>query len=528
MLRTQRDALLVALGGVIAFLPVLGFGFVYDDGWTIVDNRWLERPLGELLGLLASGDALAQGIPDATRPVMVLGMAIDRKLFGLSPAGFHLHSLLVYGACSGLAALLAFVLTRRRSVALFAGVFFALAPLHAEPVASINYREDLYASLGVLGALVGLLGGGYAVRRAKRGRKRAGRAAASGYLRSDPDSAWQAVVIGAAFAFALFAKESAVVLLPLLALVFWLAPFTRRVFRERVRALAALAAGLLLWASFRVPLLLRGDDIPLAPARGAAQMLWRTARFEVQAVRHALFPWSWSPDPFRQADASALWGLGLMLIVVAVVLLARRRWLRGAALGIALALVAPLASSPLARPINEYADRYFVLAVLGGGLFWGTLAVQLLRKLRSRTPAGSVFAIACRYQHALFVVCLPLMLPTLRATAIWRDERSLWTAALERNPASARAWTNMARVHRRAGELRAADHAVERALELVPGYPYALVAGAYADLSSGRLEQARHRLDELRRLNHTDTPGFRKAEHCAKLAAEDAKRCVAN
>jgi protein O-mannosyl-transferase len=525
MLRTQRDALLVALGGVIAFLPVLGFGFVYDDGWTIVDNRWLERPLGELVGLLGSGEALAQRMPDATRPVMVLGTAIDRKLFGLWPVGFHLHSLLVYGACAGLSALLAFVLTRRRAVALFAGVFFALAPLHAEPVASINYREDLYATLGVLGALVALLGGGYAVRRAKRGRKRA-RRAASGYLRSDPDSAWEAVVIGVAFAFALFAKESAVVLLPLLAVAFWLVPFTRRVLRERVRALAALGAALLLWASFRVPLLLRGDDIPLAPARGALQLLWRTARFEVQAVRHALFPWSWSPDPFRQADASALWGLALVLILVAVVLLARRRWLRGAALGIAVALVAPFASSPLARPINEYADRYFVLGVLGGGLFWGTLGVQLLRRLARRTQAGNVFSTASRYQHALFIVCLPLWLPAFRATAIWRDERSLWTAALERNPASARAWTNMARVHRRAGELGAADRAVERALELVPGYSYALVAGAYADLSSGRLEQARHRLAELRRLNLTDTPGFRKAEHCAKLADAEAKRCV--
>jgi tetratricopeptide (TPR) repeat protein len=215
-----------------------------------------------------------------------------------------------------------------------------------------------------------------------------------------------------------------------------------------------------------------------------------------------------------------------LLIVVVVVLLARRRSLRGAALGIAVALVAPLASSPLARPINEYADRYFVFGVLGGGLFWGTLGVQLLRRLLRRTQAGHVFSTASRYQHALFILCLPLLLPAFRATVIWRDERSLWTAALERNPASARAWTNMARVHRRAGELGAAERAVERALELVPDYPYALVAGAYADLSSGRLQQARHRLAELRRLNLTDTPGFRKAEHCAKLAVEEAKRCV--
>lgn len=526
MLRIQRDALLVALGGVVAFLPVLSFGFVYDDGWTIVENRWLQRPLGELVALLASGEALAKGVPDATRPVMVLGMAIDRKLFGLSPAGFHLHSLLVYGACVGLATLLAYALTRRRAVALFAGVFFALSPLHAEPVASVNYREDLYATLGVLGALTCVLGGGYALGRGKRGRgkNKKKRQAGRGYFRTDPDAALSALGIGALFAWALFAKESSVVLLPLLGVALWLLPFTRRALRERIRAWAALAAALALWAAFRVPLLLRGDDIPLAPERGAAQLLFRTARFEVQAVRHALFPWSWSPDPFRQPDASPLWLLGLALILVGLLLLARRRFLRGAALGLAVALVAPLASSPLARPINEYADRYFVLGVLGGGLFWGTLGVQLLRRW-TRKSSGFP-AVALRRQHALAALCLPLALPAFQATAIWRDEHTLWTAALERNPNSARAWSNRARLHRLAGEHAEADRAVARALELVPRYPYALVTRVYGDLAAGRIGQARDRLDEIRALKLTTTPGFQKAEHCAKLEAEAAKRCI--
>jgi tetratricopeptide (TPR) repeat protein len=195
-------------------------------------------------------------------------------------------------------------------------------------------------------------------------------------------------------------------------------------------------------------------------------------------------------------------------------------------LGIALALVAPLASSPLARPINEYADRYFVLGVLGGGLFWGTLGVQLLRRLARGTTRRGLVAASHRYQHVLFVVCLPLAVPAFQATTIWRDERTLWTAALQRNPESARAWTNMARVHRRAGELPEVDRAVARALELAPRYPYALVARVFADLSSGRLEQARRHLAEIRALELTDTPGFRKAEHCAKLDAESAKRCV--
>src|SRR5689334_10251862 len=92
-----RLSLLVALLAVLVFSPVLTFGFVYDDGWTLVDNAWLGHPLSELVGLLASGEALVRKVPDATRPAMVLSLWLDQRLFGTSPAGYHLTSLGLYG-----------------------------------------------------------------------------------------------------------------------------------------------------------------------------------------------------------------------------------------------------------------------------------------------------------------------------------------------------------------------------------------------------------------------------------------------
>ena len=148
----------IALGAMLAFSSVLGHGFVYDDAWTIVENRWLNSPLGELIGLLTSGEALARGVPDATRPAMVLSLWLDRRLFGSSPFGPHLVSLLLYGLCCLLATMLAARISRKRIVTLVAGGFFALAPLHAEPVAAVNYREDLLSAAGVLGVWLCALG----------------------------------------------------------------------------------------------------------------------------------------------------------------------------------------------------------------------------------------------------------------------------------------------------------------------------------------------------------------------------------
>ena len=84
---------------------------------------------------------------------MVLGHWVERRAFGLSPWGYHLDSLLLYGLVCALAASVALLVTRRRDMALFAGCFFAVAPIHAEVVAAVNYREDLFAGLGTLGVL---------------------------------------------------------------------------------------------------------------------------------------------------------------------------------------------------------------------------------------------------------------------------------------------------------------------------------------------------------------------------------------
>src|ERR1700753_1887494 len=82
---------------VVTFAPVVTYGFAYDDHWTVEQNAALGRPLAPLLRALATGHGVEAGIPDATRPAMVASLWVDRRLFGADPAGYHLHSLLLYG-----------------------------------------------------------------------------------------------------------------------------------------------------------------------------------------------------------------------------------------------------------------------------------------------------------------------------------------------------------------------------------------------------------------------------------------------
>jgi hypothetical protein len=487
--------------GLVVFAPVLAFDFVYDDHWTIVGNDWLVRPFFELVRLLASGEAVARHVPDATRPLMVLVHALERRVFGFTPFGYHLVSLLLYGLSCALAARVALVLTRRRYLALFAGVFFAVSPLHAEPVAAINYREDLFAAVGTLGALLLWCtppGGSFMGTSGRR--ERWGRALATAVL----------------LALGLFGKESALSFVPLAVVCVWLTPWARTAARANRFALFLLALTVLGWLVWRGPLTVGGEDLPLAPDRPLSQLLLRTARFELQALGRTLFPFGYAPDHWRQPDASLSWVVPFLSIVAGVAALGRVPSTRPAALGVAIALAAPLASSPLLRPVNEYADRYWFLSVLGAGIVWGWAFERLLLARRLG-----------RFRRFLPLACVPLLTLTWRATALWHDERSLWTAAVAITPGSPRAWAGLSHVQRLAGEQEAADASIERALAANGDYVPALLMQIHNELAFGRLEAARRHLALLDERGLGRESGVAKAKRCAAmLEAAAAARCI--
>lgn len=272
---------MVTLAIIAVFGPSLSHAFVYDDHWTIARNHWLEGPLGDVIWPALRCEGHARGIPDAARPSMIASVWIDRRLFGLSPAGYHAHSLLLYIAVTLLAGLALLRMTKRWTVAFCATLFFAIAPVHAEAVASVNYREDLLAAIGVLVPLVLLL-----------------------RPHAHPASWLEASISALAAAIGLWAKESGVALALLMLALPLCVPVDRAWLRAREKTLMGLVAVFILWGNWRAALVLAGDDIPRTASRSFAQFLFATARFELRSVRSALWPFSWSPEYPRFPPAS--------------------------------------------------------------------------------------------------------------------------------------------------------------------------------------------------------------------------------
>jgi hypothetical protein len=484
----------VAVVAVVAFAPVVTYGFAYDDHWTVEHDPALDGRLAPLLKWLFAGQGVRRGIPDATRPGMVASLWLDRHVFGAEPAGYHLHSLCLYGLCSALAALAVFSITRRVAAALVGGLVFAAAPVHAEVVAAVNYREDLIAGVAVFGVVAWL----FAPRQTREPIDRA-------------------VLTAALLLCGLLSKESVVAVVPMVLAATLARTDLRAWFAARRAPIACLLAAAAIWGVWRGWLRLAGrDDVPLALVhRGAAERILRTARYTVRVTLDGLFPIGWSPEYANEPVASGWWLLAAAALIAAIYGLSRLPRGRPLAAGLAIAMVAGLPTSPLVSPINERADRFVFLATLGGALFWGTLGARVARRI----PRRLRFAV-------LALALVPLGVLARRAAAPWRSDAALWATAIERAPTSARAWTGLSRTLRLSGDLDGADRAIERAIVLEPGSLRARVTRVYNRLARGDTVGARAEIEDIRRRGGGRQLGMRRAAQCAERPAIEAARCA--
>ena len=132
----------VILAGLV-YANALDNPFVYDDRRLIVENRSIRPPL----------DLQAIVLREVTRPAVNISYAIDRTLWGPSPAGFHVTNVLLHM----LNVALLFELVRRgtgRVVSAFiAAALFAVHPMMTQAVGYISGRAEVLCTTFFLAAL---------------------------------------------------------------------------------------------------------------------------------------------------------------------------------------------------------------------------------------------------------------------------------------------------------------------------------------------------------------------------------------
>jgi Tfp pilus assembly protein PilF len=510
-------ALILGLAAA-AYRPGLRGEFLGDEYLLILNNPRVQHP-GNLKSFFSEQFWPGKTKDNYYRPLIILSYALNWKLHGTNPLGYHLFNLGFHLAN----VLLFYLLCRRRlpAAALLATALFALHPVLTEAVAKISGRTDLMSSFFLLAG--GLLW--------ERAQDRAGLRQIVIYI-----------TIGPLMLLALLCKETGI-LLPALVLIgdFWSSPSSAE-FRARLRRGLpgylglGLAAAIYFWLRHMA---LSGPGLLPAEVFIAGYPVWQrplvASRIGVEYLRLLVMPRLLAPDyfytekfaagnyPLRACIWSALFG------AAALVFLARglRRRNAYALLGI-LFLVSLLPVSHLIPFPPAMAERflYFPSAFFA-------LALALLILAAAKNHPRLVPVLAATLLAAFFLLTLSGSRPFRSRLRNYREavqkvpvekvfhnllgaeylERKQYDAArkqfrwaLRLDPYYPEVLANLAVIEYQTGNHAAALDLFQKALAVSPDY-----AGAHYNLgiilfNLRRFDAAEKELEKARRLE-PDDPG---------------------
>jgi hypothetical protein len=416
---TLLRAFLLAVMTLVAYLPALSGGYVWDDPHHVA-----------VAATLHTGEGLARIwlTPMATPqyyPLTYSAFWLQYHLWGFHPFGYHAVNLVLHI----LNALLVWALLRRLALpgAWWAAALFALHPVQVESVAWVSELKNVLSGACYWGAALAYL-----------------RFAGIGAHRATGGRTWYGLSL-ALFLLALLAKTVTCTLPAALLLILWWqrGRLGRRELLPLVPFLgAAVVLGLVAVWFERDAVGAQGPAWAFSAADRvliAGRALWfYVGKLLWPADLAFIYPrWEIDPADWRQW----LWPLGALAVIGGLWRM-RHRWGRGPLTAV-LCFAATL--SPALGFINFYPMRYAFVA-------------DHFQYLACAAPIGSAAAVVAAWMgrrssalRALGASCTVFLLVGLGALsrgqgAMYRDRETLWRATLAKNPSAWMAHVNLGRV----------------------------------------------------------------------------------
>jgi tetratricopeptide (TPR) repeat protein len=483
----------IAVLAVLPFARALGAPFHFDDGVNIVHNPFIRWTDFDLAGAWRAATHGAN-----RRPLAYLSFALDYRLGGYAPAGFHAVNLALHAACSTAV----FALARRLlalasslpgqrspplseraqlATAALAAALFAVHPLQSQTAIYIVQRMTSLAALFYLLALLAWL----EARRAQAASARRLRYAA----------------VCSFGVLALASKEIAITLPAAIALVEWLfvrdldRDFARRC-RRTLLPLLALVAAAAYYAYFQGP-----DWGYRKRDFSAVERIWTEQRVLVFYL--SLFAW---PDPSRFSihhvfELSRAWDspptsffsalfLG-SLLALSVAVLRRERLIAFGALWFFLhhALESSFLPLEIAYEHRNYLPMFGLCLAAAFALARAAEFFQFSARLRAAAALALIAGLGAA---------------SAARTEIWLDGEGLWRDALAKAPGDTRALHNLGVALAGKGRENEAIELYREVIAREPENPDARRNLAAVHLQQGRADSALPLLEEALHLDPDD------------------------
>jgi Flp pilus assembly protein TadD len=450
--------LVIAGWTLLLYGRVLQAPFVYDDldqivrntglaAWHTVFTRFVAAPVA------FTSELRAASAGSSYRPLYWLSLAVDRHLWGLSPAGFHFTSLVLH-ALNGI--LLLRLLRRLRLSSIVAAAITLLwisLPINSEAVAWVSARAY---PLCLFLLLVGLLCSLHFLETRK------------------PFHLVAASVCALA---SLLSHESGILILPFTALAILLYSRSDTTKSRRSSAIIILGvdvAAIALFFAIRFAVGAHGASGPAAPL-AFASTLWKYIGWMLLPI-HMSVERSTSMPPNSLSVSAILAWVTLLMVMALLVWISRRRAV--SAFGLAWLLVALAPFCGFIFLYQGMAERFAYIASVGA-------AIAIVAAITYTKPPARNIVIAAA---ALWAVWGIIRLET--RLSVWNSPAALYSSSLEATPLSPTLYFNLGFTLREDGKLTEAVQAYQNAIRLNPHYQraYSSLGETYARL--GQLDEA--------------------------------------
>lgn len=477
-------------------IPVLLFGLVmgvygnslrngyhYDDFQTISENVWI-RSFSNSLMYFTSGtpegrDSGAVGY----RPVLLLSYALNYAASGSDPWGYHLFQVIVHAGSALLVYWLVWQLHKNQKIAVLAAILFGLHPANTEAVNYLTARSSLLSSFFSLLAFCS-----YVNYRCEEGSDASRRMLA--YI---------GTVVG--FTLAILTDESSIILpLLLVAYDFYFIPVGQH---RPYRRLVIGYAPIIFVGGFYIVIrhYLAGIGAAAAtyysdPVLSVLTALKMFARFLLLFI----WPINLSADHLMSRSLSVLGGETLLStavigsLMMGIWLLYRRApWLSFCGVWFLITLM-PIGLRPFITDAALFQENWGYLSSAG-------FAMAMSWGLFNLPARGIVIWLRNGFVIAL---CTWYGMSVVSRNMVWKDEVTLLTDALQKNPGSIVANLNIGAYYYRQGKWDLAAQAYSEVLRLAPENAKALSNLGMLYYSQGRLHEAEEIFRRALKVNPLD------------------------
>jgi Tfp pilus assembly protein PilF len=426
---------------VVLYAPVRNYDFVaFDDYDFVVDNPHVAA------GLTADGVrwSFVHAYDAAGGPLTWLSHMLDVELFGMTPGGHHLQSVILHAVTTVLLLLVLWQMTGSTWRSALVAALFAVHPMHVESVAWVSERKDVLSAMFWLLAMWAYV-----------------------HYRRQP-SAPRYVVVAFALTLGLLAKPM-VATLPLVLLLMDVWPLRRVPLSWSGRAqwrsplveklpLITLAAGFLIWTLVAQRAI--GAVVSIAALPFSARLA-NAAMSLVTYIQKLTWPSGLAVFyPFSQD--LPLWlplvSAGILVVISFLVwrFATRRPYLAVGWLWYLVTLI-PVAGFVQVGS-HAMADRFTYLPAIGLFLIaaWG--GTDLLSAIRLRRVAPAVG----------LIVLIAFAIGARAQVGYWRSSETLWERALAVTHGNFRAHAGMAEVRSRQNRIDEAIAHYSEAVRLAP------------------------------------------------------------